>query len=431
MNATATTNIPQPRSTVRPTAQPESAPYDATAFAALIAAIPAIAPAAPADPILPESQMFDAPQPETNGRTTTARADAESRLSVPHDSRTDVRARLESAQSDARAATRPAQQDRGPSEKHTANLPTSAYASRPRGETTRDAAVRAPNPRFEPNGSQPSQSTKQLPSESEKSQTSITERTETVAQRAPAGGVIARTESSAARAESPAKAIGRVLGTPQSTTSESPRSAGVGQDTQPAAKHPTAKSSAPSNAPPKQTGAGDQTKESAFARMVRSLRFSRGQRDSSASIRLDPPRLGRMDVSVRMSGERITIDVRTESAEARELITARAVELRSALERHGLQIERFDVRHEPAAQSAFERTPDPDSRNRERETSDRSARDGRRRVGGAAIVEQSVPETEVPAGELNENDSTLFLPTGKPAKGASMRAGGFRVDVRA
>ena len=50
-----------------------------------------------------------------------------------------------------------------------------------------------------------------------------------------------------------------------------------------------------------------------------------------------------MLVSVRMAGDELQIDVRTETAKARELLYERAGRLRATLEQHGIYVGRFEV----------------------------------------------------------------------------------------
>ena len=50
-----------------------------------------------------------------------------------------------------------------------------------------------------------------------------------------------------------------------------------------------------------------------------------------------------MLVNVRMAGDELQIDVRTETAEARELLSERVGRLRAALEQHGIHLGRFEV----------------------------------------------------------------------------------------
>jgi hypothetical protein len=82
---------------------------------------------------------------------------------------------------------------------------------------------------------------------------------------------------------------------------------------------------------------------SAFDRLVRSIRLRTGTHHSSARLHLDPPELGRMLVDIRLAGDELRIDVRTETSQARELLYERAAQLRAALEQHGIQVGRFEV----------------------------------------------------------------------------------------
>ncbi|UCE60334.1 MAG: flagellar hook-length control protein FliK [Phycisphaerales bacterium] len=84
-------------------------------------------------------------------------------------------------------------------------------------------------------------------------------------------------------------------------------------------------------------------KQSEFNRLVRSIRLHASGQNSSARIQLNPPELGRVQVDVRMEGDHLQIGVRAETLEVRELLSQRAAQLHSALEQHGINVERFDV----------------------------------------------------------------------------------------
>ncbi len=89
------------------------------------------------------------------------------------------------------------------------------------------------------------------------------------------------------------------------------------------------------------SGTADSVEETPFARLVRSIRI--GERISSARLQLHPPELGRMRVDVRLTGDQLALDVRTETQAARDLVAQRAGELKLALEQHGIWVHRFDV----------------------------------------------------------------------------------------
>ena len=63
-----------------------------------------------------------------------------------------------------------------------------------------------------------------------------------------------------------------------------------------------------------------------------------------------------------MIGEQIQIDVRTETAKARELLYERSVQLKEALEHHGIRVERFDVSHDTPVHDRGDQVGGDDSR---------------------------------------------------------------------
>ena len=107
---------------------------------------------------------------------------------------------------------------------------------------------------------------------------------------------------------------------------------------------------------------GDPAARSPFDQLIRSIRLSAGARHSSARMRLHPPELGCLRVDLRIVGERIEIDVRTETASARDLIHERAAQLTAALERHGIHVDRFDVTNDwPGGEQAAAEEKNHDS----------------------------------------------------------------------
>ncbi len=81
-----------------------------------------------------------------------------------------------------------------------------------------------------------------------------------------------------------------------------------------------------------------------FDELVRSIRLRTGPRFSTARLRLDPPELGRMQVDVELTGSQLSLNIRTESAEAARRVQHRVNELKAALEHHGIYIDGVDVR---------------------------------------------------------------------------------------
>jgi len=86
---------------------------------------------------------------------------------------------------------------------------------------------------------------------------------------------------------------------------------------------------------------------SPFEKLVRAIRLQTGVKSSSARMHLHPPELGRLHVELRVDGDKIQIDVRTETDSARDLVYERAARLTQALERQGIHVGRFDVTTDP------------------------------------------------------------------------------------
>ncbi len=159
--------------------------------------------------------------------------------------------------------------------------------------------------------------------------------------------------------------------------------------------NPSARSAAGTDA---KTG---EVSRSAFDELVRSIRLQTGARRSSARMQLEPPELGRLYVHIRVDGEQLRIDVRTETAAARELLSGRAEQLTAALERHGMHVERFEVttgaseEHAPAwrdqeeagSEAAADREGDPS-----KEGTPLRVRVSSSENTGASVVDDDAPD---------------------------------------
>jgi flagellar hook-length control protein FliK len=167
-------------------------------------------------------------------------------------------------------------------------------------------------------------------------------------------GVQLRDLSAGARgAESPARQVAQILGAARGgESSESTAAPGGAALRQPVAASPRNQSpgrdaqsdlSLSQGRSDGETGEIESAERTPFEKLIRSARTQVGSRVSSARLVLDPPELGRLDVQVRMEAGRVSIGVKTETPEARELLKLRGDELKTALEQHGLHVERFDV----------------------------------------------------------------------------------------
>ncbi len=127
------------------------------------------------------------------------------------------------------------------------------------------------------------------------------------------------------------------------TTPSTPQQARSSPQDQKSADKATPDYRSASKAPAGSSDETGATARSAFDRLVRSIRLRTGTYRSFARMHLHPPELGRMLVSVRMAGDELQINVRTETAKARELLYERAGRLRATLEQHGIYVGRFEV----------------------------------------------------------------------------------------
>lgn len=108
-----------------------------------------------------------------------------------------------------------------------------------------------------------------------------------------------------------------------------------------------ANSSSPQTADPEAADAPDDAAPTRFDELIRSIRVRAGDKLTSARLQLQPPRLGYMEVDVRMEGDQVHIDVRTETDEARRQVHEQAVQLKSALEAAGIDVQQLRVSVDP------------------------------------------------------------------------------------
>ena len=80
------------------------------------------------------------------------------------------------------------------------------------------------------------------------------------------------------------------------------------------------------------------------------------QKQNSATIRLDPPMLGKLDVQVRIADDATTITIQTQHAQTRDLIETASLRLRDALQENGFQNVNVDVSQRQDQQQSRSRT---------------------------------------------------------------------------
>lgn len=90
------------------------------------------------------------------------------------------------------------------------------------------------------------------------------------------------------------------------------------------------------------------------------------QKQNSATIRLDPPMLGKLDVQIKIADDATTVTIHTQHAQTRDLIETASVRLRDFLQESGYQNVNVDVSQHQDQQQAHSQTSfDENSGNQE------------------------------------------------------------------
>ncbi len=150
--------------------------------------------------------------------------------------------------------------------------------------------------------------------------------------------------------DSPAKQVAQILSTAKGGEVQSVRAVAPAGDADPGRNIPrdvkqTEKQTPPrpDSGVPRQSTAASTAEPAPFDKLIRSIRLQQSERISTARMQLQPEELGRMDVRVRLESGELTIDVRTETTKAKQLMMERVAELKQAFAQHGLRVDRFEV----------------------------------------------------------------------------------------
>ncbi len=163
----------------------------------------------------------------------------------------------------------------------------------------------------------------------------------------------------------PAKTVGQILSA--RSGGEMKASAGEIQPGTEASKN--SRSEAPGSRKPSTAADSENTRKptsenirrSEFNRLINQVRLNRGTRTSSATIRLDPPNMGKLKVDVRMVNDVLSVRIETAKPEARQVLQERADELLAALKEHRIEVDKFEVVHKDG--QVMDQTPDdPDGK---------------------------------------------------------------------
>ncbi|NNE64789.1 MAG: flagellar hook-length control protein FliK [Gammaproteobacteria bacterium] len=76
------------------------------------------------------------------------------------------------------------------------------------------------------------------------------------------------------------------------------------------------------------------------------------QKLNTATIRMDPPMLGRLEVHIQLVDDMTNVTINTQHAQTRDLIDSASVKLREYLQENGYQNVNVDVSHQEQQQAS-------------------------------------------------------------------------------
>ncbi len=89
-------------------------------------------------------------------------------------------------------------------------------------------------------------------------------------------------------------------------------------------------------------GPRESSQQAAFDRITKLVRAGVSGNRTVARIELNPPALGHLRVHVTLAGDKVQLRLVAENAEGRRVLVAQADDLRSAIERQGVRVQRMD-----------------------------------------------------------------------------------------
>ena len=168
------------------------------------------------------------------------------------------------------------------------------------------------------------------------------------------------------------------------------------------------------------------SQQTAFDRIAKVIQAGGNGRPAVVRIALDPPSLGHVQVHLRLSDDSIQVRLAAESPEARQVLMSQIDDLKSALEQHGVKVQRMEV---VLLQGEGDELKDDRSSERFEDAASPGESGGRRDYGQPTTAEYGTERTTVAdpgagddSGTLTFRDDGLVL-TGSP--------GEVRLDVRA
>ena len=99
------------------------------------------------------------------------------------------------------------------------------------------------------------------------------------------------------------------------------------------------------------THTSDTSDSANVGRVSRALANAVNQKGGTITIRMMPPELGQVRVDIQMHGGKVSASFQTEQSSVQSLMTRELAQLRQALERQGLTVEKLEVTQRPANSS--------------------------------------------------------------------------------
>jgi len=153
--------------------------------------------------------------------------------------------------------------------------------------------------------------------------------------------------------------------------------------------------------------------EANIERILRLIRTQIGAQRSTATLRLEPPELGSIRLRMDLRGDRLTLEVQTETSAAQRLLSEQLDALRRSLEAGGIQLERVEIRAPLNLTEA--RGADTSAQN--------DVPAGRHEAGAQ--------QDGAGGGSAGETDFPVEQAAAEPPSGPSGSADGWRVNVLA
>ncbi len=131
-----------------------------------------------------------------------------------------------------------------------------------------------------------------------------------------------------------------------------------------------------------------------MARLLRTINLRLGRGQSRATMRLDPPELGKVRLQMDLRNENLTLQIETQTDQARRLLSEHLDALRQSLELSGVRLEQVDLRVATPAQVDLgsESASQPDVQSGQQDASARS--DGEAAGGGGTSTGTEADEAD-------------------------------------